>query len=294
MQPIIPNITNRFPFLLPICTVLLLAACRAPAVPDIAEAVGSARVDVSVVRGNTISGTVHDIKGQTLPGVAVSCKETGDQVITGPLGAYRVRFEPGEVTLHFIKSGYTPGILELDSGDASSIEADPVRLYRLPVDSGVYFFEELAYRTVDSILPERFVAVEPPLGAVYGTRRREVSVTEDAMPTLIGFRIPRGGEALYRLRSLDMRITGPRDQEIPVEGWVPAHAIAVEMTPIDEPDGLLRIMQLQEELEPGRYALHWGALDGDLDLDQRAFVFEVVEPAEPAEAEEGEEEDEAA
>ena len=279
MQRTIRNITSFSSLMVAVAATAFLAACGAPSVSDVAEAVGTVRVDVSAVRGATIMGSVHDIKGQTLPGVAVTCVETGDQVITGPLGSYRVRFQPGPVTVTFIKSGYTPGILEMDSGGESTIEAEPVRLYRLPVDSGVYFFENLAYRAVDSILPERFVAVDPPLGAIYGTRRRTVSTTEDRLPTLIGFRVPRGGASLYRLRSLDMKVMGPRDQEIPVEGWVPANAVEVDMAPIDEPDGLLRVLQLEEELEPGRYALHWGALDGDRDLDQRAFIFDVVEPA---------------
>jgi len=287
MQPITPSTTKALLGILAASAAVLLVACGRPSVSDVAEAAGSVRVDLSAVRGHTISGVVHDIRGETLPGVAVTCLESGDQVITGPLGTYRVRFQPGEVTLNFIKSGYTPGILELESGGASSLEADPVRLYRLPIDSGVYFFENLNYRPVDSILPERFVVVKPELGAVFGTRRREVSITEDPMPTLIGFRIPRSGASLYRMRSLDMRVMGPREQEVPVEGWVPAHAVAVSMAPIDEPDGLLRVMQLEEPLAPGRYALHWGALDGDRDLDQRVFFFDVVEPVEAEEEEEG-------
>lgn len=274
------TITNpALALLLSALAALTGTGCGAADPADVVEAVGTVRIPMPPMRGPVVGGVVQDLAGQSLPGVAVTSTTTGDQAITGPTGTFRVRYRRGEpVIITFIKSGYTPGIIELDDADGGPIEVDPVRLYRLPVDSGFYFFEDLSYRAMDSVLPERFVAVEPPLGAVYGTRRREVGVTEDPMPMLIGFRIPRSGLALYRLRPLEMRIEGPRNQIEPVDGWVPANAVAVGLTAIDEPDGLLRVVQLDAPLAPGRYALHWGALDGDRTIDQRVFVFEVVEP----------------
>jgi len=53
------------------------------------------------------------------------------------------------------------------------------------------------------------------------------------------------------------------------------------MEPIDLPEGQLQRVVVDRPLQPGVYAVHWGAIEGYTTLDARAYVFRVVEPPEP-------------
>ena len=47
------------------------------------------------------------------------------------------------------------------------------------------------------------------------------------------------------------------------------------MDPVDEPERYLQQIRLAEPLEPGLYAVHWGALAGHKTSETRAFVFQI-------------------
>jgi len=79
-----------------------------------------------------IEGQVLDVRQEPLPGAAVTVDGTHDQSLTNALGRYTIDFAPGKVLLRFIKTGYTPGLLELTVNEARHVEATPVVLWHLP------------------------------------------------------------------------------------------------------------------------------------------------------------------
>jgi hypothetical protein len=120
-----------------------------------------------------ISGRVTDVRGVALPGVAVTVGDADYEGLTDGTGEYRIRCEPGTVSLHFIKTGYTPGHMELRAGlreggagaeDAdtplrfSKIQAREVMLWPLPPAKGVYLFEDFAYRALTRCEVAKYLA----------------------------------------------------------------------------------------------------------------------------------------
>jgi hypothetical protein len=53
------------------------------------------------------------------------------------------------------------------------------------------------------------------------------------------------------------------------------------VAPADEPKHLLGEVRFLDALEPGVYALHWGALNGYSATDSRLFLFAVPSPEPP-------------
>ena len=58
--------------------------------------------------------------------------------------------------------------------------------------------------------------------------------------------------------------------------------------PLDEPDRLLVELAPAAMLEPGTYAVHWGAFEGLASLEPRVFLFRVPDPAATEEEKEAE------
>ena len=56
---------------------------------------------------------------------------------------------------------------------------------------------------------------------------------------------------------------------------------------LDEPEKLLVELKATAPLEPGVYAIHWGALEGYDSIDPRIFMFALKAPA-PEDEGEGE------
>lgn len=221
-----------------------------------------------------IEGNVVDVHGEALPGVAVSIAGTAKQDLTDALGHYRLFYKPGAVTLSFIKTGYTPGRLVIDTMDKRLVEATPVQLWALPPRKGVYLFQDYRHEAAKPVEPEKFDTLN--WGVVYGTTRWSEVETADEEPMILAYKMPLEGARLVRLELLD--ITPREDAETAklVEAWIPTKRYDVQVVPVDQPEQILSHLKLEGALEPGCYALHWGALDGEPSLESRMFVFNIT------------------
>ena len=224
---------------------------------------------------SVISGTVVNIKGETVPGVAVHVEGTHYQALTDGLGQYRLPYVPGDVVLHFMKTGYTPGTLEVSADSARVITAETVSLWELPLDKGVYLYEDYRYRETTKITPEQFLSKDKH--AVYATRRWPELETTAAEPVILCYKMPDWDVRLCRMDLTERYVPLPGGGLEEAQVLASMKELPVRLLPIDQPEGLLRQMELPGPLEPGTYAVHWGALDGAVDKDPRIFAFSVVD-----------------
>jgi hypothetical protein len=235
---------------------------------------------------NKIKGRVLDVQGETLPGVAVHVEGTEFQALTNPLGEYSVEYQPGALALNFIKSGFTPGRLELKVDALKGVDAADVLLWRLPEGWGVYLVEDARYNSVNPIAPDVFTTVSDTL--VYGVKKGPEVSTTNATPMIVCYKLPRNEVRFCRMASMEIEVRPPdvkgavdksKGQKVTV--WTVKEKLPVTVTRIDEPEGLLQQIQFTGPLAPGCYAVHWGALEGHTELDKRIFYFNVVDPNAP-------------
>lgn len=224
-----------------------------------------------------IEGTVCDIKGEALPGVVVSVEGRDVQALTSVLGEYRLRVAPGRLLLTFSKTGYTPGQCELDVESPRRIQAQTMTLWCLPPGNGVFLYEDYRYRPTRAIEREGFLTQEGRL--LYGTTkydpdRPDGAPTHNPQPALLCYYMPREGVQLHRLERTEVVLEDAR-AGTPVKVWVPIEAHPVSLVSVDEPEGLLQQVRITDPLEPGVYAVHWGAFEGGARHDPRIFVFTV-------------------
>lgn len=242
-----------------------------------------------------ISGKVVNIKGEALPGVAVHVEGTRFQALTDGLGQYRIPYTPGKVVLHFMKTGYTPGTLEIAADSPRQIEAQAVSLWELPLDKGVYLYENFRYREATKVMPEPFVTKGNH--TVYATRRwPEIETTANA-PLILCYKMPDWDVRFCRMDLTELQTHLPGGGLEEAQVLAQTKTIPARLLAIDQPEGLLHQLELSGPLEPGTYAVHWGALDGASDRDARIFMFSVVDytltlPAEEKTEEEDMEEEE--
>ena len=239
-----------------------------------------------------------------LPGVAVSLGHTDRQAITGVTGHYQLRCPPGRLELDFAKTGYTPAHLRLDAQKARTTDAAPVRLWPLPPGKGVYLFEEdpaapgigERYRESTRTEPKPYEVKEaegtlPPGTPVHATKIRPELETFHTQPLLIAHKLPPYDARLCRLEAVEATPTHTQAGGYTETVWAPVTTLALLAIPIDEPQRLLLELRPMAPLEPGIYAVHWGAFDGHPTTDPRGFLFQVVDPNAPPEAEPEAEED---
>jgi hypothetical protein len=227
---------------------------------------------------HTIEGTVMDIQGQTVPGVAVTVEETESQAVSDAVGKYKVVYEPGKpAQVKFAKTGYTPGVLYFSETPGGRIDAADVYLWVLPQQKGVYFFENYRYRPTTAVEPEQFrLALEE--GIAYGTRRDPEIVTETGEPHIFCYKFPGEAIRLNRLEPTDVRHADGATEEV-FFAHTRGKPIPVVPEPIDDPRGMLVRLRMGTVLEPGTYGVHLGALDGNPDApDSRMFYFTVATP----------------
>ena len=225
----------------------------------------------------TLEGVVVDIKGETLPGVAVTVQGSNHQALTNVLGTYKLTLPAGTHLLFFHKSGYTPGRFEITLPASGKVSAQPVTLWCLPPANGVFLYDNYRYRATRGVEREIFLAQDGNL--LYGTIKfdpdhPESPYTENSVPKLICFNMPRAGVTLHRFERKEIVLEDVR-QGTPVKIWLPADAIPAELIAIDEPEGLLQQIRINQPLEPGVYAVHWGAFDSAEKKDPRMFLFSV-------------------
>ncbi len=224
-----------------------------------------------------VSGRVLNTSGETLPGVTVSLAGADNEVLTGVLGEYRLQGTPGEHELAFAKSGYAPARLAIDFPGAGGAEAEPVTLWQLPSKAGVYIFEAGRYLELARETPGVFVLA--PGEKVHAIQRPPRLATDASNPFIVCYATPRHDVRLSRLDQADAMLGMNPESKIPV--WIAAGTMGATLRSIDEPGGMLLRLDLDRPLEPGVYAVHWGAMDGRTTLDDRAFLFEVTGPMEP-------------
>jgi hypothetical protein len=220
-----------------------------------------------------VEGEVFDNEGEALPGVAVTIDGSTFQDVTNSRGGYQVRFRPGQVRLEFSKTGYTSAQMELNVGAMRRVQAEAVRLWRLPPKRGVYFLEEGRYLPLDSTQPRQF-------GDVYGMEEWAEASTSDPEPRLIAHRLPSEGLSLVPLVFTEVVKPDAESEEEFAEVLAPASRdpIALTATLLDPPEGLLQELRCEEPLEPGTYAVQWGALDGDPSIEPLIYYFNVEAP----------------
>lgn len=239
--------------------------------------------------GVVLQGMVVDFKGEALPGVAVIISETGSQTITNGQGTYKLRAPLGAVTVEYRKTGYTPGRMELNLIDVRPVDVNTALLWPLPIEKGVYLFDNFRYRDIDRMEPETYQRDNgSPVLAL--PREPDVETTQQAV-RLLCYDMPPFDIRVHRLSELKAR--KPMSGAVEETVWVPVENISIFPVAIDEPERLLLEIDILNPLQPGIYAIHWGALDGYTTLDSRCFVFRVIEETEVPEDNTEEESEEA-
>lgn len=232
----------------------------------------------------SVRGAVVDVRGERLPGVAVTLRGAEVQAVTSGTGEYALRCPPGPAILDYTKTGYTPGRLDLVVPESGTAQAADVRLWPLPAGQGVYLFEDFRYRELTRADPRPYRL--PDRGAVWASRVPADRKTTAAQPLVIYYLLPSYDAALHRLRQEDAT---PPQAEIgaghtePV--WVTDRPVAAMIIPIDEPDRLLFELRAAEPLDPGMYAVSWGAFDGYVTTHSSVYLFEVLAPGDTEETE---------
>lgn len=222
-------------------------------------------------------GQVTTIQGETLPGVAVYESEVDDGKLTDARGGYSLRRRRGPVLLRFSKTGYSPAELALNIESNKRISVPTVRMWRLPERAGVYILDESGYTETTWVNPKNFFMAEG--GMAYATRREPVETVVGTAPQIICYKTPRYNARLSRLRRAKAKLGAGDTQTFEV--WTAGGTIPVDLVPVDAPAGMLLRLRTEQALDPGVYAVHWGALDGFTTLESRAFMFTIAEPVTP-------------
>ena len=231
--------------------------------------------------GSFIRGAVVDVKGDPLPGVAVTVGESDAQAVTDARGQYKLSYSPGSHELHFMKTGYTSGHLVLDLAAPRPVSAQTVSLWCLPPGAGVYLFDEFKYRKAAGIEPKPFSSTGG--GLVYGIPRLpSMPETLDREPLLVAYKTPHYDMQFARIETVK---AAAEANAAPQEIWAPAMSRPTEVIPIDEPERVLLQIRYPAPLEPGLYAIHWGAFNGNIESEPQAFLFRIIDPARPVEPE---------
>lgn len=225
-----------------------------------------------------VRGSVAEVSGETLPGVAVTVIGQGIQTTTTGVGDYRFRCVPGELELAFEKTGYAPGRLTLTASPGNTA-ATQVMLWPLPLSRGVFLFQDFHYRDTDRTEPKRYQTRE--LGLCYAVKKDITQKTLETTPAIICHRMPS-----YDLHLHELQLVAASDPELETPDysqkvWAPVREVPFSTTPIDEPEQLLLEIKPSATLSPAAYAVHWGALSGYATTDSRVFLFRVVSPDEP-------------
>jgi hypothetical protein len=219
----------------------------------------------------TVEGVVIDERGDRLPGVAITVEGTRDQALSNALGEYRVQFRPrGNHLLQFRKTGFTPGILELEVLGPRTVSARTVELWRVPPYAGVFLVERYRFEATTPVEVTPFGIVDEE--TAYGTQRDPEYTSTNPYPVII----------LHRVSPFDVWLA--RLEERPTteqsKAWVLAETIATNLAALDQPEGVLQQLKYQGALEPGVYAVHWGALFGSTQNEARIFTFRIATPEE--------------
>ncbi|GMV99225.1 MAG: hypothetical protein AMXMBFR84_03640 [Candidatus Hydrogenedentota bacterium] len=226
---------------------------------------------------NVINGTVTDIRGEALPGVAVEIVGMDRQALTNPRGEYKLRYAQAEtLSLAFFKTGYTPGLVELPIEGPSAKQVTPVALWPLPNVNGVFLYEDFEYIRARPVEPERYVT--DATGTVYGTLTSSDVGTTNPEPLILCYKMPKYGAHLYKLATLEGRLQESGEEGDMLNVLVPVREIPIAYTAIDEPQGQLMQIQPLQPLAPDSYVVEFGVVSGENVRETRMFLFYVFDP----------------
>jgi len=233
------------------------------------------RGDLETSDGSPIAGVV-DITGHALPGVAVSVRGTDSQAVTDSRGQYRLTAPPGYIEVDYYKTGYTPALMQLElSEEQRTVEMTQAILWPLPAGQGVYFLREGRYRALTRVQPERYL-VDGDQSIFASKKGPEMGALMGEVPAIVSFRLPGYDVQLTRVERIEAESPQVEDFVVPV--WAPAGRLPTHVRSLDEPRGMLLEVVVDAPLEPGAYAIHWGAFDGHITTESRAFLFEALDP----------------
>lgn len=238
-----------------------------------------------------VSGQVYTVDGEALPGVVVSVEdEPGLEALTNTRGEYRLIPPVGPHALRFSKSGYAPAASTVEVVPRARIELEDVQMWRLPRGKGVYLYEQARFIPATLAEPRTFLLDGETVD--YGIRGKIEAQSDSGDPLILCYHMPRYEARLTRLRTASAQLKEGQDYSFEV--YARGGSIPVRLMPVDEPEGMLMKVVVDEPIEEGAYALHWGALIGETILEPRVYLFrigdaeELEEPAEAAETEESE------
>lgn len=226
----------------------------------------------------TVKGAALDIQGQRLPGVSVTVPNGGPAASTDALGEYTLRVAPGSLHLDFHKTGYTAGWLELNVPGTTIIQADNIQLWPLPESKGVYLFQDFRYSPLDRSEPKRYL--DKNNRNIFGLMRAPQASTPNTAPLIIAYKLPTYDVQAHRIEKMQAALPTASASAPGETVWAPVEEIRVIASPIDEPDRQLIDLRFERPLEPGDYAIHWGALQGFTTNDPRAFLLHIAAPNE--------------
>ncbi len=225
----------------------------------------------------TVNGTVRNVRGETLGGVVVQVPDGSRQVTTDARGNYRIVPSSRDVSIEFSKTGYAPAQLRLDalsSGEGAT--AGDISMWQLPESAGVYILQDHRYLETSWAIPSQFFISGGTV--VYGTRSEPSLSVQSREPLILCYHTPRYDARLSRLiRAEPIQSAG--ETNVP-EIWTAGGSIDADLVPLDSPQGMLKRLRIDHPLEPGVYAVHWGALEGYTTLENRTFMFEIAESPE--------------
>lgn len=233
-----------------------------------------------------LTGIVMNHEGEALPGVSVHARGTELHALTNALGEYRISAPPGEYTLLYAKTGYTIFDQVVRADEAANSAVPDVHLWNLPPENSVFLYQNAIYTPTTWVIPKRYYMADGTTD--YGTRREPEVYSDDAIPLLICYRTPRYEARLTRLQEKEAQLpTRLQEKEAQSPGddsqtfmiWSAGGTVSVDLVPVVLSDPRLLKLEILEPLQPGRYAVHWGALEGYTAMDERMFIFEITEKA---------------
>lgn len=250
-----------------------------------------------------LQGEVTDISGQSLPGAVVKVSGTDYEDLTNGTGRYFFGVTTGKLQLEFIKTGYTPARREITVDSLGRIEVPTIALWPLPVGEGVYYCKNYRYYEATRPRPNRYHVKD--MGDAWGTPVSPDLIipwtdpkenTEDNPPFMIGHKVPAYDARMHKLQEVNAaliqtqtshRNEADKEQEMqyPEEIWIAEQPVTIYSKVLDEPEKLLVELRATAPLEPGVYAIHWGALEGYDSIDPRIFMFELKAPTPEGEGE---------
>jgi Carboxypeptidase regulatory-like domain len=224
-----------------------------------------------------VEGRVVDERGEGLPGVAVMVAGGDRQALTDARGHYRFVCPPGIYNAAYAKSGYTLETGTVDTSNRRWNTQETVSLWNLPPKDGVFIYEDHRYVPAEWMVPKQFFMRDGSMS--YGIQRVPEVYTDDDMPRIMFYKMPRYDVQLSRLQVVTAKL--PADDSQTFSVWTAAGTMTTDLTPVAAADPSLLQLEVTEPLQPGTYAIHWGALDGYSTINERIYLFDVREPVMP-------------